>query len=216
MPKRRLLSFIPQRSGRGVGPTASVRRHAAVVRIDGFAGCVDIASHADAPAVIIEDRPDALAVGDGRVRRAGQIDEGKEKGTSLNYAQQKRNLGGEEGTSEGNLVALACSRDSNVASRSVLQRRSVHLRPPHSARPRRAGRGAGDSSETRRLWRMVLDVYPGDPEAMSRGKASRVNRGASREAAPTRRAPPRSEASRRTPQFPLRTGNGPASPAVLP
>ncbi len=34
-----------------------------------------------------------------------------EKGTSLNYAQQKRNLGGEEGTSEGNLVALACCRE---------------------------------------------------------------------------------------------------------
>ena len=31
----------------------------------------------------------------------------KEKGTSLSCAQQNRNLGEEEGTSEGNLVALA-------------------------------------------------------------------------------------------------------------
>ena len=31
----------------------------------------------------------------------------REKGTSLNCAQQNRNLGEEEGTSEGNLVALA-------------------------------------------------------------------------------------------------------------
>ena len=42
----------------------------------------------------------------------GALDEagrpsGNGKGTSLNYAQQKRKLGGEEGTSEGNLVALA-------------------------------------------------------------------------------------------------------------
>jgi len=29
----------------------------------------------------------------------------------------------------------------------------------------------GDRAETRRLWRMVLDVCPGDPEAMSRGEA---------------------------------------------
>src|SRR5271166_1504895 len=97
--------------------------------------------------------------------------EGKGDVTELRPA--KGNLGGEEGISEGNLVALACSRGSNVASRSVLERRSVHLRPPHSARPRCAGRGAGDSSEPRRLWRMVLDVYPGDPEAISRGEASR-------------------------------------------
>jgi len=109
--------------------------------------------------------------GDRSVRRrlSALVGKGKRDITELRPA--KGNLGGEQGTSEGNLVALACSRDSNVASRSVLQRRPGHLRPPHSARPRRAGRGAGDSSEPRRLWRMVLDACPGDPEAMSRGKA---------------------------------------------
>jgi hypothetical protein len=28
----------------------------------------------------------------------------------------------------------------------------------------------GDRAETRRLWRMVLDACPGDPEAMPRGE----------------------------------------------
>ncbi len=31
----------------------------------------------------------------------------------------------------------------------------------------------GDRAEARRLWRMVLDACPGDPEAMSRGELSR-------------------------------------------
>jgi len=29
----------------------------------------------------------------------------------------------------------------------------------------------GDRAEARRLWRIALDVCPGDPEAMSRGEA---------------------------------------------
>src|SRR5208337_606497 len=57
-----------------------------------------------------------------------------------------RNLGEENGTSEGNLVALACSRNSEVASRPVLQRQPGHLRPPDPAEPRHSGRGAGRPS----------------------------------------------------------------------
>src|SRR5271157_592149 len=126
------------------------------------------------------------------------------------------NHGEEKGTSEGNVVVLACSRNGSVASRPVLQRQPGHLRPPDSAAPRRSGRGAGRPSRGP----APLEDGPRRVSRRTRGHVAResiaLNRGASREAAPTRRAPPQSEASRRTPQFPLRTGNGPASPAALP
>src|SRR5271165_4104631 len=84
------------------------------------------------------------------------------------------------------------------ASRPVLQRRPRDLRTPHPAEPRRSGRGAGRPSRgpapledgPRRVSRQPRDHVAGESIAL--------NRGASREAAPTRRAPPQSEASQRT------------------
>ena len=116
------------------------------------------------------------------------------------------------------LVALACSGNAkhNPRLRAVIFHRPGHLRPPDPAEPRRSGRGAGRPSRGP----APLEDGPRRVARRPRGHVAResiaLNRGASREAAPTRRAQPKSDASRRTPQFPLRTGNGTASPAALP
>ena len=133
------------------------------------------------------------------------------KGDITELRPAKRNLGEEEGTSEGNLVALACSRNSNVASRPVLQRRPGHLRPPHPAEPRRSGRGAGDRARPGGFGGWSSTRVQATPRPCREGKHS-AESSASREAAPTRRPPPRSEASRRTPQFPLRKWKRPCFP----
>jgi len=94
----------------------------------------------------------------------------RENGTSLNCAQQSRNHGEEKGTSEGNLVALECSPNSNVASRPVLQRRPRNLRTPHPAEPCCAGRGA------RRFGRAPAALEDG-PRRVSRRRRGHVARG---------------------------------------